>query len=91
MSENDKDDRFNMRAFLRAKRSCQLIVRLKAIKDKDDISFYLSFSIFLRILDFCYQSSNFWPLNFRWYYQQYNLLISTSNLIVFVLKSILCF
>ena len=42
MREIGKGDRFNVRAFLRAKRKCQLIVKLKAIEYKEDISCYLS-------------------------------------------------
>ena len=45
MGEIDKGDRFNVRAFSRAKRRCQWIIRLKAIEYKEDISRYLSFSV----------------------------------------------
>ena len=38
MGENGKGDGFNVKASSRAKRRCQLIVRLKAIKYKEDIS-----------------------------------------------------
>ena len=43
--KNDKGDRFNMKASLRVKRRCQLIVRLKTIEYKENISCYLSFYI----------------------------------------------
>ena len=42
MGEKDKGDGLNMRAFSRVKRRCQLIVRLKAIEYKEDISCFLS-------------------------------------------------
>ena len=42
MGEYDKSDGFNVRPSLRAKRKCQLIVKLKAIEYKKDISHYLS-------------------------------------------------
>ena len=38
----DKSDGFNIKASLKAKRRCQLIVRLKANEYKEDISRYLS-------------------------------------------------
>ena len=42
MEGNGKADRFNVKAFLRAKRRCQLKVRLKAIEYKEKIFCYLS-------------------------------------------------
>ena len=45
VEENGKSDRFKVKASSRAKRRCQLIVRLKAIKYKEEIFCYLSFYI----------------------------------------------
>ena len=49
MGGNDKDNGFNVRVFLKTKRKCQLIIRLKAIEYKKDISCYLSSYINLLI------------------------------------------
>ena len=42
MGGNGKGDGFNVKASSRAKCRCQLIVRLKAIKYKEEIFYYLS-------------------------------------------------
>ena len=75
MGENDKGDIFDIKVSLRAKSRCQLIIRLKAIKYKKDIFYYLSsyINVLSRLQlgpslplyvasDFQYQSLNTWSL-----------------------------
>ena len=97
VGRNDKGDRFNVRAFLRAKRRCQLIVRLKAIKYKEDI--FCDLYSYINLLSWFQLVPTLWPLTSvisDCCYQpfvmilQFELLLA-FGLIAFVLKSIFYF
>ena len=77
---------FNSSDSLRIKRRCQLVVRLKTIKYKDNISRYLSSSICLVTSDLCYQRSNLWPFDL-WY----NITIIFFRFVLIISLCLYCF
>ena len=102
MGESGKGDGFNVRASLRAKYRCQLIVRPKANKCYQELLCYLSSYINLLNIRLC--SGQCSSRKCYWRCNRYHprgcpdciaghiaLIVLTVSLIVFVFGSILCF